>query len=105
MISVFIILIVLCVALSSFFSGVEMALAKVNKTRMAREAEKGSKNAKLVCNFIDNYNDTINVILIGNNLVNIAATSLARRPKIISSASITYHLRSTFCGFAINVFI
>ena len=77
MTSVFIILIVLCVILSSFFSGVEMALAKVNKTRMAREAEKGNKSAKLVCNFIGNFNDTINVILIGNNLVNIAATSLA----------------------------
>ena len=75
--SIFLILIIVCVILSSFFSGVEMALAKVNKTRLAREAEKGDKSAKLTLSFANNYNDTINVILIGNNLVNIAATSLA----------------------------
>ena len=75
--SVYIISIILCVILSSFFSGVEMALAKVNKTKIAREAEKGDKRAILTNEFVDNYNDTINVILIGNNLVNIAATSLS----------------------------
>lgn len=75
--SIFLILIIVCVILSSFFSGVEMALAKVNKTRLEREAEKGDKSAKLTLSFANNYNDTINVILIGNNLVNIAATSLA----------------------------
>ena len=75
--SVYIISIILCVILSSFFSGIEMALAKVNKTKIAREAEKGDKRAILTNEFVDNYNDTINVILIGNNLVNIAATSLS----------------------------
>ena len=75
--SVFIVLIIICVIISSFFSGVEMALAKVNKTKIAREAEKGDKRSIVAKKFIDDYNDTINVILIGNNLVNIAATSLA----------------------------
>lgn len=77
MTSVIIISLIICVILSAFFSCIEMALAKVNKTRIARAAEKHEKGAKLACKYIDNYNTTINIILIGNNLVNIAATSLS----------------------------
>lgn len=69
--------IILCVLLSAFFSGVEIALAKVNKAKLERAVEKKEKGAKLANYFVDNYNDTITTILIGNNLVNIAATSMA----------------------------
>ena len=77
MISVLIILIVLCVGLSAFFSATEMALAKVNKVKLAREKDNNNKLSTLAYNFADNYNDTITIILIGNNLVNIAASSMA----------------------------
>ena len=53
MYSIIIISLVLCVVLSAFFSCVEMALAKVNKTRIARAAEKQERGAKLACKFID----------------------------------------------------
>ena len=75
--SVLIILIILCVAFSAYFSGTEMSLAKVNKVKLARAAENKEKGAKLACGFAENYNDTITIILIGNNLVNIAASSMA----------------------------
>lgn len=75
--SVLIILITLCVAFSAYFSGTEMSLAKVNKVKLARAAENKEKGAKLACGFAENYNDTITIILIGNNLVNIAASSMA----------------------------
>ena len=75
--SVLIILIVLCVVFSAYFSGTEMSLAKVNKVRLARAYEEKEKGARLAHLFAENYNDTITIILIGNNLVNIAASSMA----------------------------
>lgn len=74
---VMIILLVLCVILSAFFSGVEMALAKVNKVRLERQAQNNDKKAKLAFKFVNDYNETITTILIGNDFVNIAASSLA----------------------------
>ena len=68
---------VILVILSAFFSGIEMAFAKVNKTKLSREADKKVKSAILANSFVNDYNDTITVILIGNNIVNIAASSLA----------------------------
>ena len=75
--SILIILLIACLIGSAFFSGIEIALAKVNKTRLARAADKNEKGAKLALSFVENYNDTITTILIGNNLVNIAASSMA----------------------------
>ena len=75
--SVLIILIVICVCFSAYFSGTEMSLAKVNKVKLARAKENKEKGAKLAHDFAENYNDTITIILIGNNLVNIAASSMA----------------------------
>lgn len=74
---VLIILLAVCVLLSAFFSGSEMAFAKVNKVKLSRAVDKKEKGAKLAFSFVDNYSDTITTILIGNNLVNIAASSMA----------------------------
>lgn len=75
--NVLIALLVICVILSAFFSGIEIAFAKVNKIRLERAVEKKEKGAKLAYDFVNNYNDTITTILIGNNLVNIASSSIA----------------------------
>ena len=76
--NVIIILLVILVALSAFFSCTEMAFAKINKVKLTREAaNKKAKAAILANSFVEDYNDTITIILIGNNLVNIAASSLA----------------------------
>ena len=74
---VIITLLIACVILSAFFSGTEMAFAKVNKTKLTRDAENNVKSAILANSFAQDYNDTITIILIGNNLVNIAASSMA----------------------------
>ena len=74
---VIITLLIVCVILSAFFSGTEMAFAKVNKTKLTRDAESKVKSAILANSFVQDYNDTITIILIGNNLVNIAASSMA----------------------------
>ena len=75
--SVLIIAIVICVILSAFFSCVEMAYAKVNKMKLEREVSKNKTSAKIASSFVNDYNNTITIILIGNNLVNIAASSIS----------------------------
>lgn len=74
---ILIILIIVCLVLSAFFSGAEMAYAKVNKVRLERENEKKVKGIKSAHFFVTHYDETISTILIGNNLVNIAASSMA----------------------------
>lgn len=68
--------ILLCVALSAFFSGAEMALSSCNEVRMKNEAEDGDAKAKTTVTVIERFDDALGAILIGNNLVNIAASSL-----------------------------
>ena len=72
----YIIIIAACVLMSGYFSGTETAFSSFNKTRMKTLAEKGNKRAKLVLKLADNYSNLISTILIGNNIVNIAASSL-----------------------------
>lgn len=74
--TVLIIALILCVILSAFFSGSENALSAANKLRIKKAAEEGNKNAKLTHSLIDNYPKTISTILVGNNLVNIFASSI-----------------------------
>ena len=72
----YIIIIAACIVMSGYFSGTETAFSSFNKTRMKTRAEKGNKRAKLVLKLSDNYGNLISTILIGNNIVNIAASSL-----------------------------
>ncbi len=65
------------VVLSAFFSSAEIAFAKCNRLRFERSAENGDKTAKLVLKVCENYTGSLSTILVGNNLVNIAASSLA----------------------------
>ena len=71
-----IILLVLCVILSGFFSGSEIAYSMANKIRLKKMAEAGNKRAQSAWHYAENFPTLISTILIGNNLVNIAASSL-----------------------------
>ena len=68
--------IILCVALSAYFSGSEMSLSSCNQVRLENEAEKGSKKARRALKLSEHFDDTLSTILIGNNLVNTAASAL-----------------------------
>lgn len=72
-----IIIIAILVAFSAYFSATETAFSSLNKTRIKTLAEKGNKKAALTCRLSDNYDKLISTILIGNNIVNIGASSLA----------------------------
>ncbi len=71
------VILVILVALSAFFSSAETAFSTVNRVRMRALEEEGNKKAKRVNAILDNYGKMISTILIGNNIVNIAASSLA----------------------------
>ena len=72
-----IIAIIVLVFFSATFSASDIVYATVNKLRLKKKAQKKSKAAKIALSFAENYNETISTILFSNNLVNIAASSLA----------------------------
>ena len=72
-----IILLVILVALSSFFSGSEIVYARVNKIKLKKMAEAGNVKAQRAWKTAENFPSLISTILIGNNLVNVATSSLA----------------------------
>ena len=63
-------------AMSAFFSSSETALTTVSAIRLKSLADNGNKNAKLVLKLKENPDKMLSAILIGNNIVNIAASSI-----------------------------
>ena len=87
----FIILIILLM-LSAFFSSSETALTTVNKIRLRSLADEGNKRAALVLDVTENHTSKmLSAILIGNNIVNISASSL--------SATLAY----AFGGYMVSI--
>lgn len=72
---VLILLICVLIMFSAFFSASEITYAKANRFRIDKAAEEGSKVAKLEQYICDHYVRTLSAVLVGNNLVNIAASS------------------------------
>ncbi len=72
-----IILFILLIIASAYFSGTEIALVSVNKIHMMSQAAKGSKSAKRVLYILDNFDEALTVLLIGNNIVNITSATVA----------------------------
>lgn len=71
-----IITIVVLIILSAFFSSAETSLTTVNKVRLKSLEDEGNKRAKRVLHILENHGKMLSTILIGNNIVNIAASSL-----------------------------
>ena len=71
-----IILMVICLLLSAYFSATETAFSSINKTRLKAMAEKGNKKAEKTLTLAEDYDKLISTILIGNNIVNIALASI-----------------------------
>ncbi len=71
------IVLIILILLSAFFSSAETALTTVNKIRIRSLAEEGNKNAALVDKILEKRSKMLSAILIGNNIVNISASALA----------------------------
>ena len=73
---IYIIGIIVCVMLSAFFSASEMSFSACNKVRLEHESENGNNKASAAFKIAEKFDDAISTILVGNNLVNIAASSM-----------------------------
>ena len=71
------IIILICVMLSAYFSATETSFTSLNRIRMKNMADKGNKRAALVLELEEKYDNLLSTILIGNNIVNILSSSLA----------------------------
>ena len=90
------VLLILLICLSAFFSGVETAFTSLSEIRLQHLLEKKTKGAERIAVLFSNKERLIITILIGNNLVNIAASSLA------TSAAIKL-MGSTGVGVAVGI--
>ena len=72
-----IILIVILIICSAYFSATETALNSANKIRLKNMADNGSRAAQRTLNILAKYDKALTTILIGNNIVNIACSSIA----------------------------
>ena len=71
------VLLVVLIVMSAYFSATETAFSSLNKIKMKTMAAAGDKRADLVVRLSDDYDKLLSTILIGNNIVNILSTALA----------------------------
>lgn len=70
------IIMLVCLAFSAFFSASETAFTSANHTKLKNLSAEGSKRASLVLKMLDNYDKLLSTILVGNNIVNITLSSV-----------------------------
>ncbi len=67
---------ILCVALSAFFSATETAFSASSRVKL-KTMEGDNPQARQALNLLENYDSLLTAVLVGNNVVNIAGTSIA----------------------------
>ena len=72
-----ILIIVVLVIFSAVFSATETAFSSVNRIRLKNLASNGNTRAKIALDVIEKFDKALTAILVGNNVVNIASSSLA----------------------------
>ena len=72
-----ILIIALLLLFSAYFSATETAFSSLNKTRLRAMAEKGNSRAALALKLSEQYDQLLSSILVGNNVVNIATSSIS----------------------------
>lgn len=96
-----IIIFIVCVGFSAFFSSSETAYTSVSRIRLKHASEDGDRQAQKALNLQQNFESLLSTILIGNNLVNIAASSIATLffHQLISHLRCDNCDRSDYCYF------
>lgn len=72
-----IVIMLILVAFSAFFSASETAYTSFNRAKMKNLASEGNKRAAKTLKLADNYDKLLSTILVGNNIVNISLSSIA----------------------------
>ncbi|WP_227936357.1 hemolysin family protein [Alkalihalobacillus deserti] len=90
-------LFIVLLLLSAFFSSAETAFSSVNKIRLRNYDGEGRRGAKKAVHIAENFDTTLSTLLVGNNLVNIAAATL--------SSQIAIQLFGPSLGVFISTFV
>ena len=99
-----IIILLILLFLSAFFSSAETALTTANLIKMRGLAEEGNKSAATVLKVTDNKPKMLTAILIGNNIVNLSASSLATAVAINTWGSYGAGIATGILTFLILIF-
>lgn len=101
------ILIVLLLLGSAFFSGTEIAYTSLNKVKIKRDNENPDPAQKLVSFIYNRYDYALSTVLVGNNLVNIGATSVATvlAVKLAAAKALSDDMASTIVTVVMTVVI
>jgi len=75
--ALYITLMVVCLFFSATFSAAETAFTSVNRVKIKTMSGDGNKKAKRVQDLLEKYDKLLSAVLIGNNIVNIALSSMA----------------------------
>ena len=98
-------IVVICALLSMFFSAADMVYGMVDKDRLQREKGKKEKRAKAALRIADDYELSISAILLGNNIVNVAAASIVTLIAIALSHGENIELAETISTIILTIFI
>lgn len=90
------VIIIICVLAHFFFSAAETALACANRFKMQIEADEGKKSAKLVLRVCEKYDRALITVLIGSNIVSIAASTICTYYLLAPYANEVITLLGTF---------
>ena len=99
-----IILLIFLIILSSFFSAAEIAFFSLSSVRVRYLVDKKVKHAKILAKIKENHRHLLITILVGNNLVNIAAASLATALAIEAFGSLGVGIATGIMTFLILMF-
>ena len=99
-----IIFLIILILLSAFFSSAETALTTVNKIRIRTLAEEGNKRARRVLTITDDSGKMLSAILIGNNIVNLSASSIATSLAIKLWGSVGAGIATGVLTFVVLIF-
>ena len=72
-----ILVLIVLIICSAYFSATETAFSSLNRIRLKNLMNAGNKRAKLAYELAENYDELLSTILVGNNLVNIASTTIS----------------------------
>lgn len=99
--------IIVLIVFSAFFSASETSFTSVNKVRLLNMEDQGNKRASAVLKMSENYDKLLSTILVGNNIVNILATSLSSvlfASLIINNASLATTVSTIVMTITVLIF-
>ena len=97
-----IILMFVCIAFSAYFSATETAFTSLNRVAIKTLANEGDKRAERVVKLVENYDKLLTTILVGNNIVNIALSSVAT---VFFIENISKNLGATLATIVVTVVV